>query len=60
MIGRTLRPWGVRINGEWYWDEALYGMRGMVYCGEPAGNGVDVYDRGGCRICMATLQKLEG
>lgn len=49
---------GIRINGKWYWAEAMYGLRGWVYCNEPEGKTVDLYDMGGKQICTANLLEL--
>ena len=58
MTGRIVRRNGVRIQGKWYWNEAMYGLHGWVYYEEVKGNAVEIYDVNFDRICTATL--LEG
>jgi hypothetical protein len=50
---------GVRINGRWYWNEALYGLRGTVLCRKINTDTVEIYSRDMERICTAAALKLE-
>lgn len=52
----TIRPHGVRIEGKWYWCEALYGRRHRVCFNKPEGSSVVLYDpRDLEQICTAQL-----
>jgi len=55
MPGTKVRRSGVRINGKWYWDMALYGLYGWVYYDVPKNNTVALYNRQNEQICTATL-----
>jgi len=52
MIGVDVRANGVRINGRWYWNEALYGLRSTVFC-QKVGDTVEIYSRDMKLICTA-------
>lgn len=43
---------GVRINGRWYWNKALYGLRGTVFC-KKVGDAVEIYSMDMKLICTA-------
>jgi len=53
-----VRPWGVRLSGRWYWNEALYGLRGTVLC-RKVGDTVEIYGMDMKPICTAVEFKLE-
>lgn len=49
---------GIRLSGRWYWNEALYGLRGTVFC-KKVGDTVEIYGRDMKLICTAVALKLE-
>ena len=59
MHARKIMRNGVRIKGRWFWCEAMYGLFGTVFSGDPDGDTVDIYSMDGERICRATVLDLE-